>query len=189
MTKTSTKTLAAFGIVAGVVGMASALSGMADAATSGTTDITATINETLSITAASSVSGTLTNGGAIVELTTSGKTGGPSGYFNVITNHASGYTVSVKAVSSSSLSNGSTTIPYGTPTAGSSYWAIYAPTTPGGSATRLSTLSTTDQTLFTENNPTVSTGTTTTVNYKASANSSQASGTYQGKVTYTVAAQ
>ena len=188
MTKTSIKMLTVFGVVAGL-GMASALSGTVDAATSGTTDVTASIGETLSIITLPSVSGTLTNGGSVVELTYDPTGAKLSGYFTVTTNHAGGYTVSVKGTSRTTLSNGSATIPYGTPAVGTSAWAIYAPTTPGGSATRLSTLSTTDRTFFTNDSTTPATGTTTTVNYKASANSSQASGTYTGGVTYTVAGQ
>ena len=182
MTK-STKVLAIAGLVAGV-GAVAALPAAGHASESATTDITATINETLSITATSAVSGTLTNGGAVTELK---DTGSASGNVNVKTNHQNGYTLSAKgtgtADNKTSLINAnSATIAYGNPAVNASAWGMFVNTSETPFA-----LTAADQEIDRQSTPTTTDGRNTATVYKASAASNQAAGTYTGQVTFTAA--
>ena len=183
-----TKAIAVFGVVTALG--AAGLPISSHAATTATTDISVSIAETLSITStAGEVSGTLTNGGEITELRpTSGDAG-----FNVVTNRSSGYTVSIKGSGSCSgtgidasalCNNTDDIIPAGVVAKGTSAWSYK-----GGNKSSYTAITAAGETIFSADGPTTDAGTTTKVQYFATASSSQAAGTYVGQATYTVASK
>ena len=188
--KNISKAVIALGIVAGIGAGSEVLASNVGAAVSSTTDISVSISEVLGITSSvSAVSGTLTNGGDITELRpVSGDAG-----FNVVTNHSSGYTVSIKGsgnctgsgVDASALCNDTDDIiPAGVVAKGTSAWSYK-----GGNKSSYAAITAAGETIFSADGPTTDAGTTTKVQYFATASSSQAAGTYVGQATYTVAAK
>ena len=154
---------------------------------------TATIEETLSLassTAAPSAE-VLTNGGNVVSTATHTLT--------AITNHSTGYTVSAVYESTTDASLVGTTvatdkIAYGTPASGTSAWNLGLTTSESDVTIANAVLGTASwngasTTAFSATTPTTTTGDIVTVTMSASADSDQAAGTYDGEVTYTIAAR
>ncbi len=170
----STKIMAVFGVAAALGVAALPLASYADNTYSATTDITVSINETFSVTATAAVNTSVTNNAAI-DATMKPKV-------TVTTNHATGWTLSAKTTHTGgpALKSGSNQIAAGTPAQGTSAWALS-----GGDLTGYTALSATDTLVKSASVATDTTGVETEFTIGVTASSSQASGTYEGTITWT----
>ncbi len=139
-----------------------------------TTTVSVTISETFTVSATSTVSTTVTNNTAVNESMQPAVT--------VITNHATGWTLSAKTTHTGgpALKSGSNSIGAAVPSTGTSAWAIK-----GGSKTSYTALSATDTLMASSSTPTSGTGVITTFTIGVTASSSQAAGSYTGTITWT----
>lgn len=183
MTNKSTKFIAGFGLMAGI-GVAAALPlAMAQpghAATTADTTINAVVGDSISISTGTYSTITLDNIGV-------NETKTAEGGFTVATNHASGYTVSVKGNAASGdatalTMDASNAIPYSASAvaAGTAGWNL--------SLNNVIPASIAEATNIVEQGQaSAATGDAYTVKYNVATSSNQAAGTYVGKVTYTAA--
>ncbi len=176
MTKSSTKVLAALGLVAGL-GMAAALpmatAQPSHAATEATTTINATVSDSISITAQENVNITVGVYDAQSAI----------GTFTVGTNHTAGYKVSVEGVGGTSLVNGGESIAYQTTATekGTSGWNLKT------EQKGIANLANAPIVYEKSGSPSAPEGDTINVTYSVATNNGQAGGTYTGTVKFIAA--
>ena len=170
-----TKTIAALGVVAGLGVAALPLASYAVEENPATVNITARLQDSLSLTVTETeLSFDLENGGTVATDATDA---------TVTTNNAAGYDLNIKAGSGgTALVSGSYSIEAGAAAQGTSAWGY---NTDGG--TTYTGVTAQDVSIASAEAPTEAAGTKTTITVGVSADSTQEAGTYTGSFVLTAA--
>lgn len=185
------KAVAVLGVVAGLGVAALPLSSYA--ATTQKVNLEAVIDSTISLSASENNLHIDVVNGANIDKTATDGTKGYATTDLTVTANGGGYTITAKsAADNTNLVSGANNIPYGAPAQGDSFWgmtiddaATWIANLAASSATTPTTITSVDDI----NDGGANAKATTTVGFGVTASPTQAAGTYEGAVVFTVAAK